>query len=93
MDTTALAQPFKVLTSPDSLPDSFAEQGKSVDQLGVFVAEYRKILQSRALSGNTEPATDTGPMAPLDAPDTSGSGQPAAGSDQTAGQPTQPAGQ
>jgi hypothetical protein len=99
MDTTALAQPFKVLTSPDSLPDSFAEQGKSVDQLGVFVAEYRKILQSRALSGNTEPATDTGPMAPLDAPaDTSGSTGPAApaaptANDQTAGQPTQPAGQ
>jgi hypothetical protein len=97
MDTTALAQPFKVLTSPDSLPDSFAEQGKAVDQLGVFVEEYRKILQSNALSGSTEPATDTGPLAPLDKPaDTSGSDAPAAatpGNDQTAGQPSQPAGQ
>jgi hypothetical protein len=97
METTALAQPFKVLTSPDSLPDSFAEQGKKVDDLGVFVEEYRKILQSNALSGSGEPATDTGPLAPLDKPaDTSGSGAPATaapGNDQTAGQPTQPAGQ
>ncbi|MDQ7247311.1 hypothetical protein [Dongia sedimenti] len=102
MDTTALAQPFRVLTSPDSgLTDSIAAQMKSVDQLGIFVEQYRKILQAQALSGSTEPATDTGPLAPLDKPEeTSGSGQmpapaaqPAAASGQTAGQPTQPAGQ
>lgn len=101
MNTTALAQPFKVLTASDSgLTDSIAAQMKSVDQLGIFVAEYRKTLQAEALSGSTEPSTDTGPMAPLDKPaDTSGSTGPAApssaptGNDQTAGQPTQPAGQ
>ena len=95
MDTTALAQPFKVLTSPDSLlSDSIAAQQKSVDQLGVFVEEYRKILQSQALSRDTEPRMDTGPLAPLDKPeDKSGSDKPAAAPDQTAGQPTQPAGQ
>jgi hypothetical protein len=95
MDTTALAQPFRVLTSPDSgLTESIAAQMKSVDQLGVFVEEYRKLLQAQALSGSTEPATDTGPLAPLDKPaDTSGSGVPAPANDQTAGQPTQPAGQ
>ncbi|GAB2175276.1 tetratricopeptide repeat protein [Dongia sp. agr-C8] len=96
MDTTALAKPFRVLTSPDSgLTESITAQMKSVDQLGVFVEEYRKILQAEALSTATEPATDTGPLAPLDQPkDSSGSGAPATPApDQTAGQPTQPAGQ
>ncbi len=96
MDTTPLAQPFKILTSPDSgLTESITAQKDSVDQLGAFVDEYRKILQSEALSGSTEPATDTGPLAPLDKPaDTSGSDAPATpANDQTAGQPTQPAGQ
>jgi hypothetical protein len=89
METTALAQPFKVLTSPDSgLTESIDAQMKSVDQLGVFVEEYRKLLQAQALSGSTEPARDTGPLAPLDKPeDTSGSDRPAATSDQTASQP------
>jgi hypothetical protein len=97
MDTTALAQPFKVLTAPESgLTESITAQNESVKQLGAFVDEYRKILQAEAFSGSTEPASDTGPMAPLDKPaDTSGSGTPtpAPTSDQTAGQPTQPAGQ
>ncbi|WP_395017857.1 hypothetical protein [Dongia sp.] len=99
MDTTMLAKPFRVLTSPDSgLTESITAQMKSVDQLGVFVEEYRKILQAEALSTATEPATDMGPMAPLDKPaETSGSGAPATQAptapDQTAGQPTQPAGQ
>lgn len=98
MATTALAQPFKILTAPDSgLTESITAQKESVDQLGAFVAEYRKILQSEALSGSTEPTTDTGPLAPLDKPaETSGSGAPASATpanDQTAGQPTQPAGQ
>jgi hypothetical protein len=96
MDTTPLAQPFKVLTSPDSgLTDSIEAQKKSVDQLGAFVDEYRKILQAEALSGATEPAPDTGPLAPLDKPaEPSGSTAPAAptsapaGNDQTAAQPT-----
>jgi hypothetical protein len=96
MDTTALAQPFKVLTSPDSgLSESITAQMKSVDQLGVFVEEYRKILQAQALSTGTEPATDTGPLAPLDKPaDTSGEAPaPPPANDQTAGQPAAPAGQ
>ena len=92
MDTTALAQPFKVLTSPESgLTDSITAQMKSVDQLSVFVDEYRKILQGEALSNSTEPSPDTGPLAPLDKPaDTSGSGAaptPPKANDQTAGQP------
>jgi len=92
MDTTALAQPFQVLTAADSgLTESITAQMKSVDQLGVFIAEYRKILQAKALSGSTEPASDTGPMTPLDPPkDTSGSGTPTPATpanDQTAGQP------
>ena len=91
MATTPLAQPFKILTSPDSgLTESITAQKDSVDQLGAFIDEYRKILQSEALSSSTEPAMDTGPMAPLDKPaDTSGSGAPAPvppGNDQTAGQ-------
>ncbi len=97
MDTTPLAKPFQILTSPDSgLTESITAQKDSVDQLGAFVDEYRKILQSEALSGSTEPATDTGPLAPLDKPaDTSGSEAPATpANDQTASQPpATPAGQ
>jgi hypothetical protein len=97
MDTTPLAPLFKVLTASDSgLSESITAQQASVDQFGVFVEEYRKLLQTEALGSSTEPATDTGPLAPLDKPaDTSGSGAPAAPAapDQTAGQPTQPAGQ
>ena len=98
MDTTPLAPLFKVLTAPESgLTESITAQKASVDQLGVFVEEYRKLLQTEALSG-TEPTTDTGPLAPLDKPeDTSGSGAPAGSTpanDQTASQPTpQAAGQ
>jgi hypothetical protein len=98
METTPLAPLFKVLTTPESgLTESITAQQASVDQFGVFVEEYRKLLQTEALSGGTEPATDTGPLAPLDKPsDTSGSGAPATptpGNDQTASQPTPPAGQ
>lgn len=95
MDTTAFGQPFRVLTSPDSgLTDSITAQMKSVDQLGIFVEEYRKILQAEALSTNTDSMRDIGPLAPLDPPeDTSGSGAPPAARGQTAGQSTQPAGQ
>jgi hypothetical protein len=97
MDTTPLAQPFRVLTSPDSLiSDSYAAQKESVDQLGIFVEEYRKILQSEALSTDTEPLTDTGPLAPLDPPaQTPGANgaAPAPATGQTAGQSSQPAGQ
>jgi hypothetical protein len=68
MKTTPFAQPFQVLTSPDSgLTESIAAQMKSVDQLGTFVEEYRKILQAKSLSGSTEPDPDTGPLAPVDA--------------------------
>jgi hypothetical protein len=68
MKTTPFAQPFQVLTSPDSgLTESIDAQMKSVDQLGTFVEEYRKILQAKALSGATEPKPDIGPLAPTDA--------------------------
>jgi hypothetical protein len=93
MDTTPLAPLFNVLTQPDSgISDSITAQQASVDQFGVFVEEYRKLLQTEALSGS-EPTTDTGPLAPLDKPaDTSGSTTPAPPSvapahDQTASQP------
>jgi hypothetical protein len=97
MDTTPLAPLFKVLSEPDSgLTESITAQQASVDQFGVFVDEYRKLLQTEALSSSTEPATDTGPLAPLDKPaDTSGSGAPTTppANAQTAGQPAAPAGQ
>jgi tetratricopeptide (TPR) repeat protein len=97
MDTTPLAPLFKVLSAPDSgFSESITAQRASVDQFGVFVAEYRKLLQSQALSTGTEPAVDTGPLAPLDKPaDTSGEAPatPAPASDQTAGQPAAAAGQ
>jgi hypothetical protein len=97
MDTSPLAPLFKVLTAPDSgLTESITAQQASVDQFGVFVEEYRKLLQTEALSSSTEPATDTGPLTPLDKPaDTSGSEAPATppANDQTAGQPAAPAGQ
>jgi hypothetical protein len=95
MDTTPLAPLFKVLTASDSgLSESITAQQASVDQFGVFVEEYRKLLQSEALGASTEPAGDLGPITPLDKPaDTSGSGAPATPANQTAGQPNQPAGQ
>jgi hypothetical protein len=100
MDTTPLAPLFDVLTQPDSgISDSITAQQASVDQFGVFVEEYRKLLQTEALSG-TAPTPDTGPLAPLDKPaDTSGSTTPAAppaapAHDQTASQPSStPSGQ
>jgi hypothetical protein len=93
MDTTPLAPLFKVLTAPDGgLSESITAQKESVDQFGVFVEEYRKLLQSNALSTGAEPRTDTGPLAPLDKqPDPAGAETPPAAADQTAGQPTQPA--
>ncbi|HVO04526.1 MAG TPA: hypothetical protein VMT54_20175 [Candidatus Cybelea sp.] len=77
METSALAEPFKVLTSPDTgLAESITAQKKSVDELGAFTDEYKKILQSEALSGATEPKPDLGPTAPIDRPAaTSGAGQ------------------
>jgi tetratricopeptide (TPR) repeat protein len=100
MKTTPFAQPFQVLTSPDAgLTDSIAAQMKSVDQLGTFVEEYRKILQAKSLSGATEPNPDTGPLAPTDAAPSAvpGSGASTAPNPptQTAAQPNgaQPAGQ
>src|SRR5581483_3378704 len=61
MAQSALAQPFQVLTSPDTgLAESITAQMKSVDQLGSFVDEYKKILKSESLSGVTEPNPDTG---------------------------------
>jgi hypothetical protein len=95
MATTPLADPFAVLTSPDSgLTDSIGAQMKSVDQLGVFVDQYKQMLQSEALSAPTEPSPDTGPLAPMDNPaGSSGAAAPATPS-QTADQaPAQPAGQ
>jgi len=90
METTPLADPFKVLTSADAgLTESITAQLKSIDQFGVFVDQYKKILQGQALSVPTEPTPDTGPSAPLDP---SSSANPAAAPSpatqpQTAGQP------
>jgi hypothetical protein len=96
MKTTSFAQPFQVLTAPDAgLTDSIAAQMKSVDQLGTFVEEYRKILQAKSLSGATEPNPDTGPLAPMDAQPPAASAAPTP-SPQTAQQPNAanpPAGQ
>jgi hypothetical protein len=87
MDTTALGDPFKVLTSSDTgLTESITAQMKSVDQLGVFVDQYKQMLQSEALSAPLEPSPDTGPLAPMDKP--AGEATPTA-PQQTAAEPTQ----
>jgi hypothetical protein len=91
MKTTPFAQPFQVLTSPDSgLTESIAAQMKSVDQLGTFVEEYRKILQAKSLSGSTEPNPDTGPLAPVD---TTPPAAPSSGASAAPNPPTQTAAQ
>jgi hypothetical protein len=79
MAQSALAQPFQVLTSPDTgLTESIAAQMKSVDQLGIFVDEYKKILKSESLSGSTEPHPDTGPTVPMENPNSGAAPSPAA---------------
>ena len=98
MEQSALAEPFKVLTSPDTgLAESITAQMKSVDQLGVFVDEYNKLLKAQSLSGATEPAPDLGPTAPTSVPPpgaTSGGGPSPNTAPQTAEQtPPQPSGQ
>jgi hypothetical protein len=99
MATTALADPFNVLTSPDAgLTESITAQMKSVDQLGVFDEQYKKMLHDQSLAGATEPHPDTGPLAPLDKPAASPSGStqpaPTPAPAQTAQQaPAQPAAQ
>jgi hypothetical protein len=78
MAKSALAQPFQVLTSPDAgLAESITAQMKSVDQLGTFVEEYKKILHSRALSGVPEPSPDTGPTVPMENPNSGAAPSPA----------------
>ena len=90
------------MARPITLEELYARPGfllRRAHQIavGIFVEEYRKILQAEALSTSTEPATDTGPLAPLDKPaETSGSGAPATptpAAEQTAGQPRPAAGQ
>jgi len=88
MDTTPLADPFKVLTSADTgLTESITAQLKSIDQFGVFVDQYKKILQGEALSVPTEPKPDTGPSAPLDPAANPAAAPSPAAQPQTAGQP------
>jgi len=79
MAQSALAQPFQVLTSPDTgLAESIAAQMKSVDQLGSFVDEYKKILKSDSLSAPTEPNPDTGPIVPMENPNSGAAPSPSA---------------
>lgn len=90
MAQSALAQPFQVLTSPDTgLAESITAQMKSVDQLGTFVDEYKKILKSDSLSGTTEPNPDTGPTVPMESPNSGAApspGKPAQTADQASPQ-------
>jgi hypothetical protein len=90
MAQSALAEPFQVLTSPDSgLVESITAQMKSVDQLGSFVDEYKKILKSKSLSRTTEPSPDNGPTVPMESPNSGAAPLPGA-TPQTAEQtPTQ----
>ncbi|HVY98417.1 MAG TPA: tetratricopeptide repeat protein, partial [Dongiaceae bacterium] len=79
MAGSALAEPFQVLTSPDTgLAESITAQMKSVDQLGSFVDEYKKILTGESLSGTTEPKPDTGPIVPMETPNSGAAPPPAA---------------
>jgi hypothetical protein len=94
MAKSALAQPFQVLTSPDTgLAESITAQMNSVDQLGSFVDEYKKILKTESLSGATEPNPDTGPTVPMENPNSGAAPSPAK-TPQTADQaPPQASGQ
>ncbi|MES1150621.1 MAG: hypothetical protein ABUL54_01905, partial [Dongia sp.] len=79
MAQSALAQPFQVLTSPDTgLAESITAQMKSVDQLGSFVDEYKKILKTESLSGVAEPNPDTGPTVPMESPNSGAAPSPGA---------------
>jgi hypothetical protein len=79
MAQSALAQPFQVLTSPDTgLAESITAQMKSVDQLGSFVDEYKKILKTESLSGVAEPNPDTGPIVPMETPNSGAAPSPSA---------------